>query len=267
MYEFDEDTQVEQVKPELYRGTISGRWNLGTVPNGGYTLAIALHALEQALGRPDPIVATATYLRPPTEGPVEIAVEAIKKGRQYAVGQARLVQQDKERIRVVSTHGTLPTGDSGPRHVTGRPPELPPRERCLLDRPAGVHPAIAERLDMALDPDTVSFVYGERSGHAEIRGSFAFADGRAQDLRSLAVAADAFPPAVLNVLDPGWVPTLELTVHFRARPAGHRLRCRFATRFLFGGHLEEDGELWDEQDRLVAQSRQLAVLPRSAPDG
>jgi acyl-CoA thioesterase len=40
------------------------------------------------------------------------------------------------------------------------------------------------------------------------------------------------------------------------------LRCRFTTRFVTGGYLEEDGEVWDEAGRLVAQSRQLALLPR-----
>lgn len=56
----------------------------------------------------------------------------------------------------------------------------------------------------------------------------------------------------------GWVPTVELTAHIRRRPAPGPLRVAITTRNLAGGFLEEDAEVWDFEDRLVAQSRQLA---------
>ena len=61
----------------------------------------------------------------------------------------------------------------------------------------------------------------------------------------------------------GWAPTLELSAHVRARPTPGWLRVRVSTRNLAGGLLEEDAEVWDSSDRLVAQSRQLARVPRS----
>ncbi|NND04035.1 MAG: thioesterase family protein, partial [Acidimicrobiia bacterium] len=88
--------------------------------------------------------------------------------------------------------------------------------------------------------------------------------GEALDTLGLIVAADAFPPTIFNAnLPVAWTPTIELTTHVRERPTGEWLRCSFNTRFITGGFLEEDGELWDENDRLIAQSRQLALLPRA----
>ncbi len=103
---------------------------------------------------------------------------------------------------------------------------------------------------------------GKKTGNAELRGAIRFADGRPFDARSLALFADAFPPPVFDVIDVAWVPTLELTVHFRAHPSGRWLHSVFRTRFAFGGLLEEDGEIWDESGSLVAMSRQLAAMPR-----
>jgi hypothetical protein len=54
------------------------------------------------------------------------------------------------------------------------------------------------------------------------------------------------------------VPTVELTVHIRARPAAGPLRVSVTTVNLARGYLEEDVTIWDSADRLVAQSRQLA---------
>ena len=55
--------------------------------------------------------------------------------------------------------------------------------------------------------------------------------------------------------------TVELTAHVRARPAPGWLHCAFVTRFVTGGFPKEDGEIWDRTERLVVQSRQLALLP------
>jgi acyl-CoA thioesterase len=259
-YELDEDIAVVQREPRLFSGRLTDRWNIGTVPNGGYVLSMGLNALGRFLPFPDPIAATAYFVRPTEPGEMEIRVEEIKRGKRYATAEARLVQKGEERIRVLATFGAYGDPAAPPRYVDGAPPELPRREDCLHDRPAGLLANIAERLDMALDRRTVPFLRGDR-GEAVIRGWLAFADGRSLDPLALALAADAFPPPAMNAIDPGWFPTLELTVHFRARPVGKDLRCVFRTRFLFAGHLEEDGELWDERGQLVAQSRQLAVTP------
>jgi hypothetical protein len=78
----------------------------------------------------------------------------------------------------------------------------------------------------------------------------------------LLLAVDTLPPVTFDLGMSGWAPTLELTAHVRARPAPGWLRIRVSTRNFAGGLLEEDAEVWDSRDRLVAQSRQLARAPR-----
>ena len=81
---------------------------------------------------------------------------------------------------------------------------------------------------------------------------------------ALLCAVDAFPPTAFNARLPvAWTPTVELTAHVRANPAPGWLRCRFSTRFVTAGFLEEDGEVWDSTGRLVGQSRQLALVPEA----
>lgn len=102
---------------------------------------------------------------------------------------------------------------------------------------------------------------GKPNGVARIAGFIRFADGREADVLALPLLCDALPPPLLNVITVPWVPTIELTTHVRARPAPGWLRFQFESRFVFDGLLEEDGEIWDANDVLVAQSRQLAQVP------
>jgi acyl-CoA thioesterase len=261
MYEFDEDTRVERVGSGSYRGTVTDRWSIGPVPNGGYVLSVGLGALGDVLGRPDPLTVTAHYLKPAAVGPVAIEVEVVKSGRHYATGVARLLQQEREILRVLATYTDL--GDaSGPTWIDGGPPPLPPLDAPFAARPFERLPTIARRFEIRAAPETMGWLEGRRADRAEIRAWIRFADDRPPDTRSLALFSDAMAPPVFNVIDPGWVPTVELTVHVRARPSSSWLRAIFRTRFVVGGHLEEDGELWDESGQLVAMSRQIAGAPR-----
>ena len=96
---------------------------------------------------------------------------------------------------------------------------------------------------------------------AETTGWIRFRDGRPPDLLALALFVDAFPPSIFRLLGRvGWVPTIELTVHFRALPVPGWVRGRFITDDLTDGRMIETGELWDADGTLVARSRQLALL-------
>ena len=65
----------------------------------------------------------------------------------------------------------------------------------------------------------------------------------------------------------GWAPTVELTWHMRAVPAPGPLRVSARCRHVSGGWFDEESEVWDDAGRLVAQSRQLALVGRLAASG
>jgi len=104
---------------------------------------------------------------------------------------------------------------------------------------------------------------GVPGGTPRLRGWFRLPGGEELGSLGLLLASDAFPPTIFNAgLPIGWTPTIELTTHVRRRPQPGWLRIAVETRFVTGGLLEVDGEIWDQADFLVAQSRQLALVPR-----
>jgi len=263
MYEFDADTQIREQSPGVFAGELTDRWSIGAVPNGGYVMAIALDALARSMPGPDPLSATAHFLRPGRPGPCVVETEVVKVGGTHATGAARMRQGEVEIARVLATFGDLERA-SGPVKIVAAPPDLPARESCFERGANDVMPTIARRFDQRFDPESMRWMRGEQTGQMAMAAWQRFADGREPDVRSLPVFADALPPPIFNVVPPGWAPTLELTIHTRARPQPGWLRSRFTSRFLFGGYFDEDGEIWDSSGTLVALSRQLAAAPRGA---
>ncbi|MGD9702987.1 MAG: thioesterase family protein [Acidimicrobiia bacterium] len=265
-YEFDRATAVSALGDGRFAGVIHDGWDIGGNANGGYLLAIVGRALREVSGKPDPVTITAHYLAPGVPGPLEISTEIVKSGRRFSTISASVVKDGRRMLQVLAAFGDQSGGTSERLHQAGEPPELPPMQECAArDRQNGMVVApFIDRIDVRLHPDDVGFQGGRTNGRGELRGWFAFADGRPIDTLGLLLAADAMPPAVFNLdLPKGWVPTVELTVHVRGVPAPGPLRCRFTTRFVQGDSFEEDGEVWDSEGRLVALSRQLALIARA----
>ncbi|MGD1220258.1 thioesterase family protein [Streptomyces krungchingensis] len=264
--EFDRDTAVTLREPGVYDIDLSAGWTIINAVNGGYLLAVLGRALADALPHADPFTISAHYLTASQPGPAVVRTDVVRTGRTLSTGQASLFQYDDEgreveRIRVLASYGDL---DALPDDVrtTAQPPAFPPMDQCFgpQDAPAPVpgSSAITDRLFLKLDPSTLGWALGAPSGKGEMRAWFGLSDGRDADPLSLLLAVDALPPTAFEIGLSGWVPTVELTVHVRSRPAPGPLRVSITTRNLAGGFLEEDAEVWDSEDRLVAQSRQLA---------
>ena len=263
MSEFDADTRVEAVAANDFAATVTERWNaMGARPNGGYLLGICTKALAQALPFADPLTVSAYFHRPAVVGPARVVVEAVRAGRRLATGEARLLQDDREVMRVLATFTDLAKA-AGRTVALTEMPKLPPPDTAI-DPLRGISMpeiTILERFDYrtAVMP---GWMQGRPSGDPSMTFWLRFKDGRAPDTLALPAMVDASYPAVMELGEMA-SSTVELTVHVRARPAPGWLTCRVATRHVIAGYHEEDFEVWDAEGHLVAQSRQLALLAQS----
>lgn len=256
-YEFQNDTAVKPIGTDKYEAQISDHWNIMTVPNGGYLMAVVATALRDHLDYPDPFTITGHFLKPVAPGAAIIEVETIKTGKAIAYGQAKLIQDGKECLRVTAAYGAL-NKRSGMNHMTHTMPVIAPFEECVL---AKIPLEFFKHVTAALTPESARWLNGKHDDNCELAGWISFRDGCEPDALSLILFADAFPPPIFRKVGPtGWVPTLEMTVQVRAHPAPGPLRCRFASRIITEGYAEEDGEIWDSEDNLVAISRQLEAI-------
>ena len=289
MSQFDAETRLQTSADGSSGGQVSSSWNIGTNPNGGYLLALAVAALRKQMPRhPDPVSVTVHYLRPGLgDQPCQVNCQLLRSGATLSTGRASLIQQDKLCLEVLAAFADLASNtnsvaapvsgstlDSGsgstsapnqlaaPPEPSLRPPEIPPPEQCILrsGEEQGVELPIMNRLDIRLHPD--EFKAGA-AGKPQVTGWMRLLDGRPPDSLALLLFADAFPPSIFGLLGSvGWVPTIELTVHVRRRPAPGWILGQFRTLDLTDGRMIEDGALWDSTGQLVAQSRQLAMLRR-----
>jgi len=238
-------------------------------------MALAARAMRQGLPHPDPVTLTAHFLSPPEAGSIGVEVEVVRAGGRHTTVAARLEQDGIERARLLGAFSDLSRAE-GPTRVDLQPPSYPPVEDCVDVTSAAIAAArdgrlpsfpIQERFEHRQPRELASWAVGRPTGYGEMGGYLRFADaaeGDAVDTLGLLVVADCYAPAIFNTA-PGissWVPTIELTVQVRARPAPGHLTASFTTRAITDGYLEEDGQVWDAAGRLVALSRQLALAPR-----
>lgn len=262
-------TRAEEHPPEpdideRYRAEVPPGWDIAGNVNGGLLAAITARAAADTTQRPDVITITGHFLAPGRPGPLDVTVTPHRLKGRHATSSVTL-DSDRRVLAALATCSDLGRA-RGPEIVTEPPLRLPDPEDCLSSTTEPQAPPFARRIDIRLHPEDAGFRDpATRSGRAIMRGWARLRDDEEIDSFALVQIADAFPPTTFHLpIAQGWTPTLELTVQVRARPVPGWVRCRFRTRYVSQGYLEADGEIWDESDRLVALSRQLALMPLEA---
>jgi len=256
-YLFDQDMVSANDRTDTLKTKISNNWSINGNPNGGYLMAILANAMQQKSCKNITTICTATYLSKALPGPADLILENIGQSRHFDRWDARLVQGGKEKIRAMGTFSDIDTSRADKRYEK-KPPDLMQKNDCMQIPPMGNY-TVYENMDVRLDPRCAGWFTGSLIDISEHKGWIRFQDNRAFDASALLLAADAFPPPVFvsqGML--AWVPTIEFSVNIRNIPTTQWLKCIFRTHFINNGILEEDGEIWDENDELIAVSRQIA---------
>lgn len=254
------DTTLERIGDSRWRGEISERWWIIQGPYGGYVTAMLVRALIAAVDDAArlPRSLTVHFLAAPAAGPVEIEATVERAGRSASFVSLRMEQDGAPVALALASAAPWRDGDPGWDDLPA--PDVPgPDETPDLVRPPGM-PEFTSRYD-------IRWVEGGGVGHPSgTARNVAWARPRPPaplDHATVASLADTLVPAAFSRFGRFLiVPTLDLTVHFRAPlPApGEWLLCAFSSRLAAGGVWEEDGEVWSQDGRLLAQSRQLALI-------
>ena len=239
---------------------------------------------------PDVLTTNVHFMNSTLPGHFTCTVDILKSGKTTSSIQASVYQNDKETMRLLCTCGDLNAAESkGPNikpTISGdhsKPPLLPPYKDCIrVDAGDNMSNSVRSRVILMVPPNTANQYDSCRATNkdgsfdeeillkrnsivttnnsADYSGYTHMSDGSEPTLLASSIYLDASIPPILGAYVTGWVPTINWTVQHFKHPKPGLLRFRFKTSRVVGGFLEEDGELWDVDNNLVAVSRQLALV-------
>ncbi|WP_372465971.1 thioesterase family protein [Nocardia spumae] len=259
-----------------YGGVIDPVWTIGKKLHGGTMVAASaaaatarLRTAHPGLAEMLPIAASTDFLGAPDPGEVEYRVRIRKTGRQICSVDTDLVQGGRTMVHSAFTFGHLDDAKPAYRRaaVTDMPPE-PPADALGYepDSTMGRLVHVSQGASVAIDPGWARFLSGEQ-GEPRLR---LWIRPRAADGRDLDVAAyfammagDMSPPVPMNMGRFGWAPTVQLTTYLRRRPAPGWLRVIATAQEIGERMFDEDQLVLDSTGAVVAQTRQLALIPLS----
>jgi acyl-coenzyme A thioesterase PaaI-like protein len=236
-------------------------WGIGGRPNGGYLLAVLGRAVALGSAHPDVLAVSAHFLRPPAEGPAQVAVDALHQGRSVSTHRARLESGGQVCVEALVTTGDL--DETAAAWSAGMSvPEVAPADDCtrLVASNEQFEVPLMDQVDLRLDPRSIGWTVGAPTGAGELLGRLALLDEPGFDPLSLLLAVDSFPPATFDVEPSGWVPTIQLSAYVRARPADGPVVVRHRAQVIGQGRVDESTTVWDRNGAVVAQATQLAGI-------
>lgn len=259
------------LRPELGRdsteftGELNLHWTIGPKIHGGVMLALCAKAARLTLKDADaePISVSASFLRAPDPGPVQLITRVHKRGRRVCLVDVELVQDQRVAVRAAVTlaapeHDVPPLLSANPI-LAAMPPE-PPAD---IDSIGPGHPA-AEINHLAagcdIRPD-LSGLWDLAPGQAPQTRIWVRPRAEVPDVLFALMCGDISMPVTFAVGRTGWAPTVQLTAYLRGMPADGWLRVLCTTTQIGQDWFDEDHLVVDCTGRVVVQTRQLALVP------
>ncbi|WP_439031762.1 thioesterase family protein [Gordonia terrae] len=276
--EVQELTEVARRGPDsiTLRAHIDSTFTIGPKVHGGslqMVVARAARTALTALTAPEdkhveaaaamiPVAISSDYLTSPDAADIDLEITVRKRGRTVTVLSVDAVQLGRT---VVASSVTMARPDSGTPHHSGPTvldgvPVEPPSTGIPLDgSPIAEVNHLGPAIDLVLDSETFPIARGE-TGEPLVRG-WIRPKGVEPDEYFSVLVCDISPPVVMNLALFGWAPTVQLTTYVRRRPSPGWLRFAATSSEVGPGMFEEDHLVVDSTGTVVAQSRQLALIP------
>lgn len=242
---------------------LDARWTITGHLNGGYLAAVCAQLASEAFDGAAPLTISSHYLAPARgAGPaeVELELEVIRRGR-LSTARVRL-SREKLLLESLVTVGTPGLDQPTLEHAPS--PEIPEWDACHdTGAPTAGIPGmeVLQHVELRLHPDDSGALSGGPAlERARARGRLAYRDGSPADLFLVAAAWDLLPPSPWFAHIWGQLPTVAAQVVLYPGELVGPLVLEARCDTLHDGIADETARVWDAHGRLVASSRQTAVL-------
>lgn len=271
LHPFTDVVAVDDVGGGVFSGTIDPMWTIGPKVHGGCMMALCAAGAQRTIDEVamSPIALSANYLHAPDPGEVQLSTVIRRRGRQVCLVDVELSQNGRPAVTCAVTLGQVDVNP--PRHqepvaLEGMPAE-PTADaiRVGSENPLGQIIHIGQGCDLRMDPATCGFLDGQQGQPITrmwLRPLAADEANPASAALFAIMAGDISPPVIMHRGLFGWTPTVQLTTYLRSRPTPGWMRVMASSTVLGDTWFEEDHLIVDAVGQVVAQSRQLAMLPK-----
>jgi acyl-coenzyme A thioesterase PaaI-like protein len=266
----------------VFEGELNKHWTIGPKVHGGAMLALCASAARTAWTartpskgqsvelQPvlEPVAVSASFLWAPDPGVMRLVTSIRKRGRRISVVDVELIQGDRTAVHAVVNLGEPehfpPVGQARPllsaNPVVGLMAPEPPDDI----EPIGPGHPLAGLVHLGEGCDVrpmLSTMRPSADGRPPVLQMWARPRGVAPDALFALMCGDLSAPVTFAVDRTGWAPTVQLTAFLRGLPADGWLRVLCTCLEIGHDWFDEDHIIVDSLGRVVAQSRQLALVP------